>query len=324
MFTESVYNLIEKPVIIPEKPPRYKSKFPGNTPPTCSTFGLINTSKPGVTNVGGEFVDPDLNGSAHKIKKDTATFGIQAVKNEVNTSEFLKKGTIKQNFEKYTQMTNPIPTHHIKEKRKDPVPLRTEKPIMGLVTEKNFIVANAVENILSVPKKPENPPTDFLNKPEFGKVPQYLGTIKQEIQEEKEYLKTLELERQKRSTGGMEMEVIPEEERLEMLSKLQERLKELKLHYDKQQFAVAAPRNPSKRKDFKVEENGPQTGAPAAGGDAAAAGEAPKDKPKQNVGFNIATMDRTKQERKEGLEAQIDELEKAIEKLQKKNIYVVP
>lgn len=33
--------------------------------------------------------------------------------------------------------------------KKAAVPLRTEKPIMGLVSDKNYIVANAVENILA-------------------------------------------------------------------------------------------------------------------------------------------------------------------------------
>jgi hypothetical protein len=33
--------------------------------------------------------------------------------------------------------------------KKQKVPLRDEKPIQGLVSDKNFIVANAVENILA-------------------------------------------------------------------------------------------------------------------------------------------------------------------------------
>lgn len=44
---ESVYNLIQKPVEIPPKPPRYKSKYPPDIKPTASTFCLQNTSKPG-------------------------------------------------------------------------------------------------------------------------------------------------------------------------------------------------------------------------------------------------------------------------------------
>lgn len=33
--------------------------------------------------------------------------------------------------------------------RRAPVPKKDEKPIMGLVSDKNYIVANAVENILA-------------------------------------------------------------------------------------------------------------------------------------------------------------------------------
>lgn len=38
--------------------------------------------------------------------------------------------------------------------KKQAVPKRDEKPIHGLVSDKNFIVANAVENILAAPKLP--------------------------------------------------------------------------------------------------------------------------------------------------------------------------
>ena len=51
------------------------------------------------------------------------------------------------------------------------VPKKDEKPIMGLVSDKNYIVANAVENILAAPKMPANTDKDFLKKKNFGKVP---------------------------------------------------------------------------------------------------------------------------------------------------------
>ena len=35
------------------------------------------------------------------------------------------------------------------EARRAPVPKKDEKPIQGLVSDKNYIVANAVENILA-------------------------------------------------------------------------------------------------------------------------------------------------------------------------------
>jgi len=55
---------------------------------------------------------------------------------------------------------------------------------MGLVSDKNYIVANAVENILAAPKVPENKDKDFLKKKTYGKVPGYLNKIKKEIDDE--------------------------------------------------------------------------------------------------------------------------------------------
>lgn len=64
------------------------------------------------------------------------------------------------------------------------MPSKDEKPIMGLVSDKNFIVSNAVENILAAPKMPANNQRDYLKKKNFGKVPKYLQTIKKEIEDE--------------------------------------------------------------------------------------------------------------------------------------------
>lgn len=55
---------------------------------------------------------------------------------------------------------------------------------MGLVSDKNYIVANAVENILAAPKLPENKTKDYLKKSNYGKVPKYLEKIKKEIEDE--------------------------------------------------------------------------------------------------------------------------------------------
>ena len=55
--------------------------------------------------------------------------------------------------------------------KKVPVPIKDEKPIMGLVSDKNFIVSNAVENILAAPKLPANSNKDYLKKKNYGKVP---------------------------------------------------------------------------------------------------------------------------------------------------------
>lgn len=38
---------------------------------------------------------------------------------------------------------------------KPPIPARTDKPLMGLHSNKDFIKTNAVENIMAVPRKPQ-------------------------------------------------------------------------------------------------------------------------------------------------------------------------
>ena len=67
---------------------------------------------------------------------------------------------------------------------KPAVPKKDEKPIHGLVSDKNFIVANAVENILAAPKLPQQKDKDYLKKKNYGAVPKYLTKIKNEIEDE--------------------------------------------------------------------------------------------------------------------------------------------
>ena len=78
--------------------------------------------------------------------------------------------------------------------KKVPVPLKAEKPIMGLVSDKNFIVSNAVENILAAPNLPANKNKDFLKKKNYGKVPRYLQTIKNEIEDEYQLVREMQIE----------------------------------------------------------------------------------------------------------------------------------
>lgn len=87
---------------------------------------------------------------------------------------FKKKGTgnpvliSKQEVAKITRNVAP----------KAAVPKRDEKPIHGLVSDKNFIVANAVENILAAPKLPARQEQDMLKKKTYGRVPKYVTKIK--------------------------------------------------------------------------------------------------------------------------------------------------
>ena len=67
---------------------------------------------------------------------------------------------------------------------------------MGLVSDKNYIVANAVENILAAPKMPANKDKDYLKKKAYGKVPKYLEKIKGEIDDEYQLVREMQIEEQ--------------------------------------------------------------------------------------------------------------------------------
>ena len=89
-YEESIYNLIPREHYEPPKERRYKSKHPHNQPPSCSTFALGTTSKPGVFNVNGESVPQ---GSNHSNKGNGLTFGKPKGAMKPNTTDFRKKGT---------------------------------------------------------------------------------------------------------------------------------------------------------------------------------------------------------------------------------------
>ena len=74
------------------------------------------------------------------------------------------------------------------------MPKKDEKPIMGLVSDKNFIDSNAVENILAAPKLPGSSDKDYLKKTNYGKVPKYLQTIKKEIEDEYQLVREMQIE----------------------------------------------------------------------------------------------------------------------------------
>lgn len=65
---------------------------------------------------------------------------------------------------------------------------------MGLVSDKNFIVSNAVENILAAPKLPVSTDKDYLKKRNYGKVPKYLQKIKGEIEDEYQLVREMQIE----------------------------------------------------------------------------------------------------------------------------------
>ena len=114
------------------------------------------------------------------------------------------------------------------EQRRPYVPKHTEKPLMGIKSNKNFINANAVENIMSVPKKPMANFADTRNgsihplqpsgltpkytkKKDYGKTPTYLARRKEEVAQAQQEYDNYVQEAMKRGA----MKCLSESERLE-------------------------------------------------------------------------------------------------------------
>lgn len=204
MQEESIYNLIPKEYVPPPKQPLYKSKYNHNIPPTASTFGHHTTSVPNVSNTAGLL--NDIKGP-HTNKGDTGTFGKPKGTNKADPNSFSKKGTGRMGS---TYQPSESQNYHRETEFKKPdVPKKDEKPIMGLVSKKNFVIANAVENMLAQPKLKDSP-FDYTKKAEYGKTPEYLKSIQQEMTREYEHIKALQ--RMEEEEQAKEKYVLNEEE----------------------------------------------------------------------------------------------------------------
>jgi len=112
------------------------------------------------------------------------------------------------------------------------VPKRDEKPIHGLVSDKNFIVANAVENILAAPKLPARQEQDMLKKKTYGKVPKYVTKIRAEIEDEYNLVREMQIEEQ--NERDRQRMLMPEEERQELIAALKKKWEVLMRDYQKE------------------------------------------------------------------------------------------
>ncbi|EGR34309.1 hypothetical protein IMG5_017000, partial [Ichthyophthirius multifiliis] len=144
MFEESIYNLIPKEYVIPPKPQKYRSKYPHDLFPTGSTLIHHTTSRPNVANLSGDYT---LVKGPHCHKDNNKTFGSVKGNNKCNSTEFLKKNS-------GLMGSNQLPEKKIfkysdSENRKEFIPKINDKPIMGQVSKKNYILSNAAEIILS-------------------------------------------------------------------------------------------------------------------------------------------------------------------------------
>ena len=126
---------------------------------------------------------------AHDIASQTerqhaATFGVPITSGDISPKRYLKKGTSGSPYASPKTSPEKTVTKRDHTITKPPVPSKDEKPVYGLVSQKNYITANAVDNILSVPPRRVSQDVDYLRKADYGQVPAYLENVKRQIQAE--------------------------------------------------------------------------------------------------------------------------------------------
>jgi len=226
---ESIYNLIPK---TPEKPPkseRHKSKFHST---------VKNEQK--------------------TSKTDSKTMGPAKV--PMNEPEqFLKKRSKLPQLPEKSDFKYPD-----EEKRRPTVPNHTEKPVMGIKSNKNFISSNAVENIMSVPKKPAanfadtkhgaTHPLDpsgltpkYIKRKDYGKTPVYLTKRKDEVERAQQEYDQYIQESMKRGA----MKFLSDNERQNIIAGLKSNWEEI--HHQYQGLSVVTDTAPKKNRKERME-----------------------------------------------------------------------
>lgn len=149
--------------------------------------------------------------------------------------------------------------------KKPHVPARTDHPPMGVPTKKNFVKTNAIENIMSVPRKPQPTYTDtrhgdkqllensglvskYIKKKDYGQTPEYLQQRHEEAQREQEEYDNYVKERMKEGA----MKQLPEEERQQILQGLKKNWDELHHQFQKLSLVIDTASKKHKKEHLEI------------------------------------------------------------------------
>ena len=172
---ENIYNILPAKKILQTRPAYYKSRYPYDIPPTSSTFILNGSSLPGISNCNGDYKLPF---PAHSVQKQNSTFGLPKGSYAANPKFFHKKG-------KNLKILPPLQKFNIFCKiRKPQVPTLNDRPIQIRRGRKNYVLSNALDNILMEPRNLKNMSCDNIMHKNYGKVPDYIMKFKKEKEEE--------------------------------------------------------------------------------------------------------------------------------------------
>jgi len=266
---ESIYNIIPPKPVVQEKPPMYRSKHSGATPPTASTFHASGGTHPAVSNLAGTHDSKPVGDKASR------TMGKVPGTSKNDPTSHLKSASKCQQVKSLSDIKRENPDQlaptKLKPKLKPGLPDKQEAPVMNLVTSKNFVVANAVETILAAPKNMSQGGRDYLKKADYGRTPSYLAHIKNDIKDEMTYIE--ELQRQQAEMVNSQVKPLSEDERVVLINGLKAKWEQVNTEYQATTHIT-----------------------------------------------KLDTIGKTK--RKEKYEAELSQIEKDIEKLNRKNILV--
>lgn len=218
---ESIRNLIPDRYEVPEKPPMYVSKYPGSVDPHGFELGVAKVS-------------------SH------STFGLASGLTKPRPDSFLKSHAGEP------LLAEPGPVSKPKEHIKPPVPKKMDKPVMGLQSSKNFITANAVETILSAPKKVSGDEKLYTQKPNYGKVPKYLNKVKATIAEEKTLIaEQLAASEAATMASQVRMRQMTEEEKAAILADLKTKWASINEMYQKMTFTLDTPAKRTRKERYE-------------------------------------------------------------------------
>ena len=153
---ESIYKWIAPVPVVPEKPPMYKS-----------SAAVVAQSK-------------ELVASTIRVKHAKHVMG------SISTREEPLRAHSKDKTLNPHELPGPFkyPASNV-----PPVPRRDERPLSLPASGKSFVQQNAVDAIMAPRRAREKPaPVNWLKAPSYGKVPAYLDSVKQELEQERDLM----------------------------------------------------------------------------------------------------------------------------------------
>jgi hypothetical protein len=137
--------------------------------------------------------------------------------------------------------------------RKPRPPKASERPVQGLVTSKNFITCNAVENILAVPKKTDVRQVSYMNKKGYGKMPKYLEKVKAEIEDEYNYVQSMQEAYDEEGEDGCRTRVLDNNQKMEMIEGLKTNWDRINKAYQTLSFTLDTPAKKQRKEEFEAQ-----------------------------------------------------------------------